>query len=313
MSRLLWTTLVCTAAAVSSSVLSQGVVTAADFSIQENENGILVVEDGQPVLQYQRITRSQDGRWPRANYVHPLYDLQGNVITEDFPADHGHHRGIFWAWHQVLVNDMMMGDSWACQDFHWEVVSAAATRINDTVRIEVHVDWSSPALAHPDGTPIPFVRETTVITVHAREVHFRLIDFSISLRALQENVRIGGSDDKKGYGGFSPRIRLSDGVRFTSATGTVEPETRAVEAGPWMDIHDASGGLAILNHAENPMFPQPWILRRARSMQNAVYPGRTPVALSTKTDLRLRYRLVIHSASPIELDFNQMQKAFESP
>ena len=37
-----------------------------------------------------------------------------------------------------------------------------------------------------------------------------------------------------------------------------------------------------------------WILRRRGSMQNAVYPGATPVPLPMEKPLVLRYRLVIH-------------------
>lgn len=54
-----------------------------------------VYEAGRPVLSYQRAPKSQQGRFERAAYVHPLYDLDGNVLTEDFPADHLHHRGVF--------------------------------------------------------------------------------------------------------------------------------------------------------------------------------------------------------------------------
>ncbi len=40
-----------------------------------------------------------------------------------------------------------------------------------------------------------------------------------------------------------------------------------------------------------------WILRRKRSMQNSVYPGRTPVPLSTTNPTVLSYCLVIHDGS----------------
>jgi hypothetical protein len=43
----------------------------------------------------------------------------------------------------------------------------------------------------------------------------------------------------------------------------------------------------------NPGHPQPWILRREKSMQNVAFPGSTPVKL-TKKGIRLRYRMVIH-------------------
>ena len=45
--------------------------------------------------------------------------------------------------------------------------------------------------------------------------------------------------------------------------------------------YGASGksGLAVLTHPSTTGFPQPWILRARGSMQNAVYPGRQPVAV----------------------------------
>jgi hypothetical protein len=48
-------------------------------------------------------------------------NVNGNILTEDFPKDHLHHRGVFWAWHQVLIGDKKMGDAWECRDFIWDV------------------------------------------------------------------------------------------------------------------------------------------------------------------------------------------------
>ncbi len=60
----------------------------------------------------------------------------------------------------------------------------------------------------------------------------------------------------------------------------------------------------MMTHPGNPGVANQWILRRKRSMQNCVYPGRNPVALSTDKPTVLRYRLVIHrgTASDIPLD-----------
>lgn len=67
---------------------------------EESSDGILVTESGSKVLYYQRAALSKDGKFARANYVHPLFGLDGSILTEDFPADHPHHRGVFWAWQQ---------------------------------------------------------------------------------------------------------------------------------------------------------------------------------------------------------------------
>lgn len=259
-----------------------------------NSQGVTVLEGIRPVLTYQRATKSLDGKWPRANYVHPLYDLDGEVITEDFPADHGHHRGIFWAWHQVLVDGQPMGDAWACIDFQWDVIDVKVDTTDDRLTIQATTLWKSPALSDQLGQPIPFVREQTTITVHRAEEHHRWIDFSIELLALRAGVAIGGSDDDKGYGGFSPRLKLSEDLAFMARGGTIEPVLTAMAAGPWIDISNEHSGVTIFTHHDNPGFPTDWILRRNRSMQNAVYPGRIPVPLSQTQPLRLRYRMGLH-------------------
>lgn len=34
----------------------------------------------------------------RGGYIHPVYTPRGRVITDDYPADHLHHHGIWFAW-----------------------------------------------------------------------------------------------------------------------------------------------------------------------------------------------------------------------
>ncbi len=279
------------------------------MSAVERPEGITILDGIRPVLTYQRATQSRDGKWPRANYVHPLYNLDGEMITEDFPVDHGHHRGVFWAWHQVLVGDKSLGDAWICDDFEWEVQTANAKATEAHATITATTRWKSPALAGADGQPIACVREQTTIVVHAADAEVRWIDFNIELLALLEEVRIGGSDDDKGYGGFSPRFKLTDDVQFIGTAGPIEPQVTAIHAGPWVDVTNQQAGVVILTHASNPGFPQPWILRRSRSMQNVAYPGRHPIPLSQTEPLQLRYRLGIHRSplEPSQIDTYQQQ------
>ncbi len=281
------------------------------LTIAENDDGFLVSEDGKPVLQYQLRTKSLNNKWPRNNYIHPLYNLDGEVITEDFPDDHKHHRGIFWAWHQVTAGDVRLGDSWLCKDFIWEIESSEASR-NDggSAALATQLVWKSPALVGPGGNPIAVVRERTTITVHPVANAHRSIDFDIRLKALLPNVKIGGSEDAKGYGGFSPRIKLSKDQVFRSSTGKLKPKKLPIKAGPWMDVSNSSWGLTILTHPANPGFPEPWILRSQRSMQNAAYPGASSITLPTELETHLRYRLVIHRGAQSRIDFAEQQERF---
>ena len=77
----------------------------AAMRITKDPQGYWFTEGDTKVLFYQAERKAlPDGQAARSNYFHPLYDLDGNVLTEDFPKDHIHHRGIFWAWHQVRIN-----------------------------------------------------------------------------------------------------------------------------------------------------------------------------------------------------------------
>jgi len=287
--------------------------------IVETDQGFLVTECGQKVLFFQRRPKSLDGKYARADYVHPLYGLDGEVLTEDFPADHRHQRGIFWAWHQLYVGDKKLGDSWSTENFSYDVKNVEVPRANSkSGAIQAEVYWKSPLWADAEGQQRPFVKETTTISIHRARNDIRKIDFKISLLALEQGVSIGGADNKKAYGGFSARIKLPDGLEFTGTNGRVEPKSTPIEAGPWMDFSGRFGnnetitGLAILCHKSNPGYPQRWILRRKGSMQNAVWPGREAVPLSTEKPLTLRYRLIIHRGDAGRVDIDKLQSEYNA-
>ena len=289
------------------------------IEIVEQTEGFAVMEDGKKVLFYQRKPKSLRGKYTRCHYIHPLYGLDGQVLTEDFPRDHLHQRGIFWAWHQLLVGGKPVGDGWVLENFSQDVDNVEILREDSkSACLKTRVFWKSPNYTDDKGRQKPFIEETTVIRIHRTEGDIRKIDFEIGLLALADDVRIGGSDNEKGYGGFSPRIKTPKGLVFTGQKGSVKPKNVAVEAGPYVDFSgdfDGDGkvsGIAVLCHKSIPGYPRPWILRRRASMQNPVYPGRNPVALSAKEPLVLRYRLVIHRGDAAQIDLDKLQAEYNA-
>lgn len=312
--------LVCLAGCLSAEAVfsAEGATVEAPLTAAADEQGVLLSEGDAKILYYQRRPKSLEGKWLRAGYVHPLYDLDGRVLTEDFPEDHRHHRGVFWAWHQIWVGDKRAGDGWAIKDLSWHVSDVDVSPAeNDSISLRAKVLWKSHLLEDDSGSPLPVVEETTTITAHRAVGDVRLIDFEIALRALVDDLRIGGSEDIKGYGGFSTRIRLPEDVRFLSRRGELSPQTTSVEGGPWLDCVASFGedakpsGLAILCHPSLPDFPQRWILRRQRSMQNAMYPGREAVAIPRDRPLVLRYRLAVHRGDTSHADIDALQQQYE--
>src|SRR5688500_18166154 len=58
---------------------------------------------------------------PHTNYVHPIYGLDSEVLTGDFPTDHVHHRGLYWAWPHVKVGEQQV-DLWSLKGIRTQFV-----------------------------------------------------------------------------------------------------------------------------------------------------------------------------------------------
>ena len=63
-------------------------------------------EGDRPVLVYNHGVMSKPSvpaTHQRSSYIHPIYGLDGEVLTDDFPADHLDHRGLYWAWPHIKI------------------------------------------------------------------------------------------------------------------------------------------------------------------------------------------------------------------
>ena len=283
------------------------------LEIAEEDGGYRVLDAGDAVLFYRLEPKSLDGRYERSNYIHPLYGLDGEILTEDFPEDHRHHRGVYWTWHQVWIGSVRAGDPWLAQRFAWQLQEAWIPPHGNGLRVK-HC-WVSPD--YQEGRE-PILEEDVEVLVHGVENGFRMIDFDIRLAPLQDEVRLGGSEDDKGYGGFSVRVKMLEGLRFTAAAGRLEPQRRAVEAGDWVDFSADFGGqgswsgVAVVVHPASTGYPQSWILRSPAtpSMQNAVWPGPDAVPLDRGREVRLRYRLIVHRGDASSLDLDALSREY---
>ncbi len=154
---------------------------AQPIDVKATKEGSLFTQgSAAKILSYQRRSKSPDGKYERANYVHPLYDLDGNLLTEDFPEDHPHHRCTFWAWHHVLVNGKQAGVPWAVRDFAAQVQDAKVTSADaNSAAMDVQVIRKSRAVTDDADAMLPLVKEMTTLRVHRAEANARNIDFDI--------------------------------------------------------------------------------------------------------------------------------------
>ncbi|MCL6101648.1 MAG: PmoA family protein [Bacteroidetes bacterium] len=285
----------------------------ARFVFEKTPQGVALYENKQPVFFYQKEPKTPDGVNYFNNYLHPLFSLEGDTLTEEFPSDHPYHRGIFWAWHQLYINNESVGDGWIMDNISQDVVDLKTKVNKSSAQLSLSVLWKSSLFQHDQ----PFVREHTTIIVHQLKSGIRAIDFEIDLRALVPGVSIGGANDEKGYGGFCARIKLPDNLCFTSERGQVVPQTLQIKAGPWMDFSAPFGkqgelnGLTVLCHPSTPNYPGSWILRNKSSMQNIVFPGKIRTELSVDKSTVLHYRVIVHNGSSKDMDILKIKAEYE--
>lgn len=269
----------------------------AQIHMVVKEGGFLLMEGKDSVLFYQKSIKDKDRSYGRCHYIHPLYGNGNTRLTEDFPSDHPHHRGVFWAWHQILINGKSVGDGWELKNFQQKVTDVEFLQKEGKGILKTIVEWKSPLWM---GGSEAYLRENAIITVHPGNANRRRIDIEIRLNALTEGLALGGSDDEKGYGGFSVRLKLPADVSFSGEEEKVEPLNTAVEAGRYVRIEGSflksgkRGGVVIYSDAQNPAPSTSWILRQSASMQNAAFPGRKPVALPMGQPLVLKYSLDVY-------------------
>ncbi len=305
------------------------------------EAGAKVIDDGKalevqvgdrPVLRYhEAVVESPKGIEPvfrRSGQIHPLLTPSGLSVTDDFPPEHAHQHGLFFAW----VNTTFEGnhvDFWNQKERTGQVEHAGTTSTTNgpvfgqfEVRLR-HADTTGP------GTPVPVLDETWIVRV------YNLAD--TSLVDIESRQTCAGSKplkiNKYHYGGFGlrgnrqwsdPKV-LGNEAPPPSRGGmgdflTSEGKTRSDgnHTRPrWVDlsgrIDGKFAGVAILDHPTNFRYPQPVRLHPTMPYfcfapmvlgEFTIEPGQTYVS---------RYRILAHDGPPDTAAIEQAWHDYAEP
>lgn len=265
------------------------------LSVNGNNSQIDVSDDIGPVLRYQILPPDSREPW-RANYLHPVFTPDGVAITENAPADHIHHRGIFWSWRGVFIEGKSVGDAWIGEHISYTPTSQSyGLQPDGSVRIETGTLW------HTDiaGQAANFLREETIVAVWPVEVDgSRRLHLRVALTALVPGVSLAGSDNEKGYGGLSFRLGRADQMDIASDGQKLIATPEPVQSGDRVEFifraPPAGWPSAIsIGCTVNGKPWHNWILRQESSMQNCAWPGRNPAPISMDTATVLEADLII--------------------
>ena len=249
------------------------VLAQQSFTWHDTGDGRLELsENGKAVLVYNYGPQLKPGapeNRRRCCYVFPLYTPGGVSMLDDFPPDHWHHRGLFWAWPVVETGDQTY-DIWMNFTARDRPSKHTVTMGGKQAKLEADDVWEA------GGQDI--VRETVRLTVFPARGSSRELAAEVTLEALRGPVTLRGSREKgKSYGGFS--------ARFAPRTDTVlraDGETLAKDEDltphSWAELEGTYGGkaavLRITVDPTDPGAPYQWCLRKY-GFVGASFPGRT--------------------------------------
>jgi hypothetical protein len=279
--------------------------------------------NGKPVLQYvggPGMVPSADIKpiFARGGYLHPVRTPSGRIVTDDYPADHRHHHGIWFAWTKASFQGRDP-DFWNMGDGKARVEFAAIESVwNGPVQAGVrahhrYVDLTS-------GTPVTVLNERWVTRVYELTDSVRPYHV-FDVEVVQSNVagdplllpeyHYGGIGVRGAAGFVKPDIvqfLTSEGKDRLSGDGT---ESRwAVISG---EVDGQQASLAILAHPSNFRAPE-----RMRIHPTDPYlcfaPSRSgPWSIGKGASHAARYRFVAFDGPPDPAELRRLWVDYAQP
>jgi hypothetical protein len=270
------------------------------FATDKEEGTVTVYEGEKKVLTYCFGDQLKNGAAPeqiRSCYIHPLYSLDGQVLTDDFPLDHPHHHGVFWTWPNVETRGEKT-QTWhpdtpsLRQYFHrWLEQKVEAEK----AFLSVENIWKL-------NERETVAREILSLCIHAAGQTGRIIDVKLVIEAVEGNLRLQGAQEQdKGYGGLCFRgAPLFKGAVMITDEGLLQKDSTN-QPFKWVDLSTKKVGVAVFVSPSHPDYPPSWLIRNSYAgILNVSWPGLEPVVLKPGVPVTLGYRIYIHKGDSKE-------------
>jgi hypothetical protein len=288
-------------------VLSRAAPASAAAARREHTK-VNVSVSGHRLLEYQ----AEPGELPRDNikplfrrggYIHPLQTWSGKPVTDDFPINHVHHHGVWWAWTKTAFDGRQpdfwnMGQGKGRVDFvavdqNW----SGSVHGGFTARHQfVDLSGPKPAVALNEGWDVrvyntgesePFwIFDLTSTQICATTNALKLPEYHYGGIGLRGNWAWNGKDK----------------CSFLTSEGETDREKAHGTRGRWCDmwgqVSGADAGLAILCHPENFRAPQPMRIHPSEPFFCYAPQQAGDMEIAPAKPYGSRYRFVVHDGRP---------------
>lgn len=254
----------------------------------------------------------------RGGYLHPIRTPGGRLVTDDFPPNHVHHHGVWWAWTHTEF-DGRTPDFWNMGDGKGRVEFES-----------VEKTWSGAVMAGlrsrhrfvdlTSGQPVTVLNETWEVTAYTPAETTKAWVFDLVSEqhcATTNQLRLPGYR----YGGVGVRGNWAwngkEKTFFLTANGESDREKGHATRARWCDMGgDVAGsraGMAILDHPSNFRHPQPMRIHPTEPFFN--YAPQQAGDMEIKPGARYvsRYRFVVHDGPPDRAELDRLWNDFAHP
>jgi hypothetical protein len=253
----------------------------------------------------------------RGGYLHPVRTPSGRIVTGDYPPDHRHHHGVWFAWTRTAFQGREpdfwnMGDGKGRVEFEATDSSWGGPVQGGLKARHLYVDLTG-------GAPIAVLREEwlTRVFVAGPDAPYFLFDVEVS----QANV--SGAPlalPEYHYGGMAvrgaPDFVPLDNVAFLTSEGK-DRKTGDAVASRWASMSGTVGGaragIAVLAHAKNFRAPEPMRIHPTDPYM-CFAPSKTGGwEIPAKGSHAARYRFVAFDGSPDAAELERLWRDYVEP
>ncbi|HET8781913.1 MAG TPA: PmoA family protein, partial [Pyrinomonadaceae bacterium] len=254
----------------------------------------------------------------RGGYIHPVFTPSGRLVTDDYPSDHYHHHGIWFAWTKTEFDG-------AHPDF-WNVGDG-------TGRVDfegVDSAWSGPVYAglksrqqyvalsgKAPKTALNEQWDVRVYNVGQGGKSYFLFDVVATQQCASDSPLIL---EEYRYGGMGVRghrnWRDKSKVAFLTSEGKTRESGNATKA-RWIHmsgmVDEQTVGIAVLDHPGNFRSPQPLRIHPDDPYFNFAPSQLGRFEIKPGEKYVVRYRYVVADGGPDKAELDRLWSDYATP